>query len=102
MEMLKQKLSSRKLWAAIVAVLASAAAVLLGDQLTPEVVDALECAVKACIAYIFGEGIVDAARQAVSAAKEKYGVDFSEVIADLKEAEEKEAAETEEDPTAKS
>lgn len=62
MEKLKQKLSSRKLWAAVIAVLASAGAVLLGDELSPEIVDALKCAVGGCIAYIFGEGIVDAAR----------------------------------------
>ena len=68
-EKIAQKISSRKLWMGIVAVLASLAAVFLGDELTPEVVDALKCAVAGCIAYILGEGFVDAARL-------KYNVDL--------------------------
>ena len=44
MEKLKQKLSSRKLWAAIIAVIVVLAVSLLGEELTPEIVSALECA----------------------------------------------------------
>lgn len=62
MEILKQKLSSRKLWAAIIAGVASLVAALCGESLTPEIVGALDCVVTASIAYIFGEGAVDIAR----------------------------------------
>ena len=62
MEKLKQKLSSRKLWAAIIAVIVVLAVILLGEDLTPETVAALECVVGAAVAYIFGEGAVDVAR----------------------------------------
>lgn len=60
---LKEKLSSRKLWAALTAAGIALAAALAGDALTPEVVDALQCAAAAAIAYIFGEGAVDTARE---------------------------------------
>lgn len=105
MNALKQKLSSRKLWAAIVAVVACVASLCLGDALTPEMVDALKCLVTGCACYIFGEAFVDKAR-------EQYGIDVKELIGglveiDKKEAsaesdaeENKEAAEAEADPTA--
>lgn len=62
MEKIKEKLSSRKLWAAILAAVAALAAACFGEELTPEIVSALKCAVTAAIAYIFGEGAVDVAR----------------------------------------
>lgn len=63
-----RKLSSRKLWAAVAAVVCSLAVAISGSELTPEVVTALQSAVGALIAYIFGEGAVDVARL-VTAAK---------------------------------
>ena len=63
MEKLKQKLSSRKLWAAIASGVLCIVAALYGEELTPEVVEVLKYAVAAGAVYIFGEGIVDAARQ---------------------------------------
>ena len=62
MEKIKQKLTSRKLWAAILAGAAALIAVLCGEELSPEAVSALRCTVTAAVAYIFGEGAVDAAR----------------------------------------
>ena len=62
MEKIKQKLASRKLWAAILAGAAALIAALCGEELSPETVSALRCAVTAAVAYIFGEGAVDAAR----------------------------------------
>lgn len=62
MSTLKQKLSSRKLWAAILAAGVSIAAALFGDSLTPEIVSALKGVVSSAVAYIFGEGAVDIAR----------------------------------------
>lgn len=62
MEKIKEKLSSRKLWAAILAGVAALVAACFGEELTPEIVSALKCAVTAAIAYIFGEGAVDVAR----------------------------------------
>ena len=62
MEKLKQKLSSRKLWAAIGAVVLTMVTALFGENLTPEMVEALRVAVGGLIAYIFGEGAVDIAR----------------------------------------
>ena len=85
MEKLKQKLSSRKLWAGMLAVAASIVAMCMGESLTPEIVDALEVLTAACAAYIFGEGIVDAAR-------EKNRVDFGGLIGTLDAAEKEEQA----------
>ena len=76
MEKLKQKLSSRKLWAAIIAVIVVLAVSLLGEELTPEIVSALECVVGAAVAYIFGEGAVDIARIVAEAVKRAYAVAY--------------------------
>ena len=62
MKKLREKLGSRKLWAAILAGVAALVAACFGEELTPEIVSALKCAVTAAIAYIFGEGAVDVAR----------------------------------------
>ena len=62
MEKIKQKLTSRKLWAAILVGMAALVAGLFGGELSPETVAALRCAVTAAVAYIFGEGAVDAVR----------------------------------------
>lgn len=72
METLKNKLTSRKLWAAIIAVLVVMSTVIFGEELTPELVSALECIVFAAIAYIFGEGAVDVARVIAEAIKKAY------------------------------
>jgi hypothetical protein len=69
MEFLKQKLSSRKLWAAAASGVLCIVAAAFGDQLTPEIVDVLQYAVIAGVTYIFGEGIVDVARQVADAIK---------------------------------
>ncbi len=95
MEKLKQKLSSRKLWAGILAAAASIAAIFMGENLTPEIVDALKALVAACAVYIFGEASVDFARQ-------KYGVDLEETLKEIEEMEKKKAAEEEESKTAES
>lgn len=58
----KQKLSSRKLWAAVLAAVFAVAAAVFGDELDAEAVDMLQTGVYGLIAYIFGEGVVDAAR----------------------------------------
>ena len=70
----KSKLSSRKLWAAIVAVLVVVLTVFVGEDLTPELTSALECIVFAAVAYIFGEGAVDIARVIADAIKKAYAV----------------------------
>ena len=72
MEKWKQKLSSRKLWAAVIAVAAVLLTVCIGEELTPEIVSALECLVGTAAAYIFGEGAVDAARVIAEAMKRAY------------------------------
>ncbi len=59
----KQKLCSRKLWAAVLAAVFAAVAVLLGDTLEAEAVEVLKTGIYGLIAYIFGEGVVDAARE---------------------------------------
>ena len=70
----KNKLSSRKLWAAIVAVLVVIMTVFVGEDLTPELTSALECIVFTAVAYIFGEGAVDIARVIADAIKKAYAV----------------------------
>lgn len=57
----KSKLMSRKFWAAIVAVVTCVCVIFGVDELTTEQVTALIMAVGALIAYILGEGFVDAA-----------------------------------------
>lgn len=79
MEKLKQKLSSRKLWAAIIAVIVVLAVTILGEDLTPEIVAALECVVGAAVAYIFGEGAVDIARVIAEAVKKAYAAAYEVV-----------------------
>ena len=88
MEKLKQKLSSRKLWAAIIAVVVVLAVTILGEDLTPEVVAALECVVGAAVAYIFGEGAVDIARIIAEAVKRAYAAAYEVVGEDTAETEE--------------
>lgn len=56
-----QKLTSRKFWAAIVAVITSICVIFGVEDITMEQVTALVMAVGALIAYILGEGFVDAA-----------------------------------------
>ena len=57
----EQKLTTRKFWAAIVAVITSACVIFGVEDITMEQVTALIMAVGALIAYILGEGFVDAA-----------------------------------------
>ena len=59
----KQKLSSRKLWAAIAAFAVATATLFGADSITVEQISALISAVGVAIAYIIGESCVDAARQ---------------------------------------
>lgn len=68
-EKLIQKLSSRKLWAAILAGVGAVLVALVGEDLAPEVVDALKAGISAAIAYIFGEGLVDSCRLIAEAIK---------------------------------
>ena len=83
MEFLKQKLGSRKLWAAIAAAVLCVVTALFGENLTPEVVDITRYAVMAAMVYIFGEGAVDVARQIVEAVRAKYEIpDVSELMSD--------------------
>ena len=58
----KQKLTSRKFWAAIVAVIVSLCVLIGIPDVTQEQITALIMAVGGLIAYILGEGFVDAAR----------------------------------------
>ncbi len=88
MERLKQKLSSRKLWAAIIAVIVVLAVTILGEELTPETVATLECVVGAAMAYIFGEGAVDVARVIAEAVKKAYAAAYEVVGEDTETGEE--------------
>ncbi|MBE6599522.1 MAG: hypothetical protein E7638_08785 [Ruminococcaceae bacterium] len=58
----RQKLSSRKLWAAVLAAVFAVVTASFGDSLSAETVDVLKTGIYGLIAYIFGEGVVDAAR----------------------------------------
>lgn len=74
----KQKLSSRKLWAAVLSVVLMCVSAIFGEEMTAEVAEVLKTAVYGLIAYIFGEGIVDAARE-VGAGKVDAAKELSEV-----------------------
>lgn len=56
----KAKLTSRKFWAAVMAVIMGLLAAFGVDDITAEQVEALGWAIAALIAYILGEGFVDA------------------------------------------
>jgi uncharacterized membrane protein len=58
----KSKLTSRKFWAAVIGFVTAILVAFKVDSLTIEQVVALVTAASTLIAYIIGEGIVDAAR----------------------------------------
>ena len=58
----KQKLSSRKLWAAVAAAILAVIAAVFGGELSAETVDMIKTGIYGLVAYIFGEGAVDVAR----------------------------------------
>lgn len=62
-EELRRKLSSRKLWAAVAAVIVTVLTVVFKGQLDPELVKCIGDAVTALCVYIGGETAVDVARQ---------------------------------------
>lgn len=59
----KQKLTSRKFWAAVIGFVTAILVAFGVDELTIEQVTALITGAAMLIAYIFGEGMVDAARE---------------------------------------
>ena len=58
----KQKLSSRKLWCALISAVLGIVIAVFGEELPADTVDLIEKGVYAMIAYIFGESVVDAVR----------------------------------------
>ena len=58
----KQKLTSRKFWAAVIGFVTAILVAFKVDELTIEQVVSLISATAVLIAYIIGEGMVDAAR----------------------------------------
>lgn len=67
----KQKLTSRKLWAAVTTFVTALLVAFGVNDLTIEQVVAVITAASAMIAYIIGEGLVDAARIESENANEK-------------------------------
>ena len=59
-EILKKKLSSRKLWSAVAGVAVSLGAMFGIDEMTVGQITALISAIGVLMAYIFAEGLVDA------------------------------------------
>lgn len=57
-----RKLTSRKLWLAVAAFVSGIVAVFCGDK-TAQIVGGLILQLAAVVAYIFGEGLVDAANK---------------------------------------
>ena len=80
MSTLKQKLSSRKLWAAIVGIITGVAMIFGLDGNVIETVSGAVVAVGSVVAYIAAEGKIDAER--VTATVEKVQ-DATEVLDDL-------------------
>ena len=98
MEQLKQKLSSRKLWAAIVGVIVGLAAAFGIEANEYAQVAGVVTSAVSVFAYIFGEAAVDASR-------EKYSIDVGSIVgelADLEKTESETAADTDEKPTEES
>lgn len=67
----RQKLTSRKFWAAIVSVILAVMAVFGIEDITQEQVVTLMMAIGGLIAYILGEGFVDSARIKTEQKEEK-------------------------------
>lgn len=59
----KQKLSSRKLWAAVVAAILAVVTAMFGEEMGAELAEIVKTGVYALMVYIFGESAVDIARQ---------------------------------------
>lgn len=102
MEILKQKLASRKLWAAVFAAVLCIVFACAGDMIAPEAADLIKTAVYVVIAYIFGESGVDIFRQISDAMKEKYKIPdirdwFGEITEDKPDNEKKNPEEEEEE-----
>lgn len=64
---LKEKLTSRKFWAALAAAVMATLLSLFGEQMDPSLLEAISSTVKVLIAYICGESAVDITRQIASA-----------------------------------
>ncbi len=60
--MKKEKLWSRKFWAAVLAAVFALIVTLAGEELPMEMVEVFRTGIYGLIAYIFGEGAVDVAR----------------------------------------
>ena len=58
----KQKLSSRKLWCALISAVLGVVIAIFGEELPADTVELIEKGIYAMIAYIFGETVVDAVR----------------------------------------
>ena len=58
----KQKLSSRKLWAAAAAAVLAVIAAVFGGEFSAETADMIKTGIFSLVAYVFGEGAVDVAR----------------------------------------
>lgn len=87
MEMLKQKLSSRKLWAAVAAAVLCVVTAVMGESMNAEAAQLTQYAVNAMVAYIFGETAVDIFRQISDALKEKYKLpDIGEILDEIEKA----------------
>lgn len=67
----RQKLTSRKFWAAIVSVILAVMAVFGIEDITQEQVVTLMMAIGGLIAYILGEGFVDSVRIKTEQKEEK-------------------------------
>lgn len=93
MEILKQKLSSRKLWAAIAAAVLCIVTAVMGESMTAEAAQLVQYAVNAMVAYIFGETAVDIFRQISDALKEKYKLpEIGEILDEIEKADRKDEA----------
>ena len=59
----KEKLTSRKFWSAVIGFVTAILIILKVDALTTEQIIGLISAISILVAYIVGEGIVDASRK---------------------------------------
>lgn len=63
MEKIAQKLTSRKMWAAIAAAVLCVLTAVFGESIPVEMAEYIRTGAYALIAYIFGEAAVDVARE---------------------------------------
>lgn len=78
MKTITQKLTSRKMWAAIAAAVMCVITAVFGENIPAEFAEYIRTGAYALIAYVFGEAVVDVAREIGKGKTDHSTVDVSD------------------------